>query len=374
MKKNIISLLIAGAVVVTACEQSTPPATTAAMPTVDKADAIASVNGQYISKASLTELEKEVSERTGQNFPKEKLIDELVQRELLIQDAKQKQLDKTPEFMARIETLKNSLLSQTSLQNFIKANPVTDEEIKAEYDSKVGAEKGQEYKARHILVKTEDEAKKLIAQLDKGAKFEELATKHSTDTSAQGGDLGWFSPSQMVAPFSEAVAALENGKYSKTPIQTQFGWHIILREDSRASTPPPFEAVKEQISPYLQRKKIQTMLDGLRKQAQVEVLVPLTEEPAKVEATPATDSEMPAKEGAETGSAEDAAANIKEKATEAAKSVENGASEAVKTMTETTEKAAEKTEEAAKEMADKVEKAVDKTGEAMKEAMPADHK
>jgi peptidyl-prolyl cis-trans isomerase C len=139
-------------------------------------------------------------------------------------------------------------------------------------------------------VKTEAEAKKIIAELDKGGDFAKLANKNSTDPSAKeaqsGGDLGWFTASQMVEPFSKAVAALEKGKYTKTPVQTQFGWHIILREDSRAQTPPPIEAVKEQLMPYLQRKKVQTMLENLRKQAKVEILVPLTDDKA---AAPAAD-------------------------------------------------------------------------------------
>ena len=201
----------------------------------------------------------------------------------------QKQLDKSPEFIAQLEAAKKALLTQAVLQNFIKANPVTDAEIKAEYDSKVAAEKGTEYKARHILVKTEAEAKKLIAELDKGADFAKLANKNSLDAkeSQNGGDLGWFSAAQMVAPFSEAVAALEKGKYTKEPVKTQFGYHVILKEDSRPVTPPPLEAVKEQLTPFMQRKKVQGMIETLRNQAKVEVLVPLTEEKPKTEAAPA---------------------------------------------------------------------------------------
>ncbi|MFA5017991.1 MAG: peptidylprolyl isomerase, partial [Methylobacter sp.] len=261
-----------------------------ATPAVDKADAVAVVNGQYIAKSTLETLEKEIAERShGQTFPKEKLVEELIQRELLVQDATQKQLDKSPELVAQLEAAKKALLTQADLQNFIKANPVTDAEIKAEYDSKVAAEKGTEYKARHILVKTEAEAKKLIAELDKGADFAKLANKNSLDAkeSQNGGDLGWFSAAQMVAPFSEAVAALEKGKYTKEPVKTQFGYHVILKEDSRPVTPPPLEAVKEQLTPFLQRKKVQEMIETLRKQAKVEILVPLTDETPKAETAPA---------------------------------------------------------------------------------------
>jgi len=299
MKKKFIPLLVVGTALIAGCNQEkaadtgSAPAATAA-PAINKADAVAVVNGQYIAKSALETLEKEVAERShGQTFPKEKLIEELVQRELLVQDATQKQLDKSPELVAQLEAAKKALLTQADLQNFIKANPVTDAEIKAEYDSKVAAEKGTEFKASHILVKTEAEAKKLIAELDKGADFAKLANKNSLDAkeSQNGGDLGWFSAAQMVAPFSEAVAALEKGKYSKEPVKTQFGFHVILKEDSRPVTPPPLEAVKEQLTPFLQRKKVQGMIEELRKQAKVEVLVPLTDEAPKAEAAPAPAAE-----------------------------------------------------------------------------------
>ncbi|MDD5322775.1 MAG: peptidylprolyl isomerase [Methylococcales bacterium] len=296
MKKKIIPLLIAGTALIAACDQKTD---TSSAPAVAKTDAIAVVNGQYISKATLEQLEKEIAERGhGQTFPKEKLIEELIQRELLVQDALQKQLDKSPEVMAQLDSVKKTLLTQADVQNFIKANPVTDAEIKAEYDSKVAGENGTEYKARHILVKTEAEAKKLITELDKGADFAKLANKHSLDAkeSQNGGDLGWFVAGQMVAPFSEAVVKLEKGKYTKTPVQTQFGWHVILREDSRAQTPPPLESVKEQLMPYLQRKKVQNMVEKLRKQAKVEILVPLTDEPPKAPAAGNAATEKPVAE------------------------------------------------------------------------------
>ncbi len=328
--KKFVPLLVVGTALIAGCNQEKPadtgstaaPATTTVAPAIDKADAIAVVNGQYISKSTLATLEKEIAERShGQTFPKEKLIEELVQRELLVQDAMQKQLDKSPELTAQLEAAKKALLTQADLQNFIKANPVTDAEIKAEYDSKIAAEKGTEYKASHILVKTEAEAKKLIAELDKGADFAKLANKNSLDAkeSQNGGDLGWFSAGQMVAPFSEAVAALEKGKYSKEPVKTQFGFHIILKEDSRPITPPPLEAVKEQLAPFLQRKKVQGMIETLRKQAKVEILVPLTDEKPKTEAP------APSEQPAATPAAEEKPATPAE--AEPAKAVEGAATE-----------------------------------------------
>ncbi len=303
MKLKIIPLILASAALAAGCEKSQAPATsTPAAPTVSKEDAVASVNGVYISKKTLETLEKEISERSqGQNFPKEQLLEELIQRELLIQQAMQKGLDKSPEVIERMETVKNSLLSQAALQDYLKANPVTDEEIKAEYDSKM-ANMGEEYKARHILVKTEDEAKKIIAELQKGGNFQELAKKHSIDPmGSEGGDLGWFTADRMVPPFSEAVVALENGKISQQPVQTQFGWHVILREESRPLTPPPFDAVKEQIRPMLQRQKAQTMIENLRNTAKVEVMLPAEPKPAPEK------TEAPAQPAAENAPASPAA-------------------------------------------------------------------
>ena len=322
MKLKLLSLLIAG-LALSGCDKpannanspASAPAASSAItePAVDKADAIAVVNGKYIPKSALEELEKEIAMRShGQTFPKEKLVEELIQRELLIQDATNKKLDQSPEFIARLNDAKKALLSQTDLQNFMAANPVTDEEVKKEYDAKVASEKGLEYKARHILVKTEAEAKKIIADLDKGGDFSKLANKLSLDgkEAQNGGDLGWFVAAQMVTPFSDAVAALEDGKYTKTPVQTQFGYHVILREGSRPQTPPPFDAVKDQLSPYLQRQKIETMLKDLRSAAKVEVLVPLTEEkPAPAAQAPATVESVQPAPAAEPAKTEEAPAS-----------------------------------------------------------------
>jgi len=322
MNKKLISSLLLGSVLLAGCNQQPSPsaATTPASalgtePTVAKDDAVAIVNGTPISKASFKTLEDEITLRArGQKFPKEQLLEELIQRELLVQDAQKKKLQDTVEVKERLKMAERSLLSQADLQDYLKANPISDADIKAEYDKEVVKMSGTEYKARHILVKSEDEAKKLIAQLNKGGNFEELAKKNSLDPSnMQGGDLGWFAEGQMVEPFSKAVAGLEKGKYTQTPVQTQFGWHVILREDSRAQVPPPFEAIKEQLRPGLQQQKVQAMLENLRKTAKVEVLMsfeepktvappaevvkpePVADAPAKVEeAAPAAEAKADA--------------------------------------------------------------------------------
>jgi peptidyl-prolyl cis-trans isomerase C len=316
MNKKIVSLLLASSALMIGCNQQSTTATSTtapasapaagaapAAPEIKKEDAVAVVNGQYISKADLATLENDIAQRSHgqQTFPKQQLIDELVQRELLVQSALSKQLQNSPDVLAQMEMARRSLLSQAALKQQLEANPITDADLKAEYDKQIGAQDKTEYKARHILVKTEEEAKSIIAQLDKakGKNFEALAKKHTTDPSGKdsGGDLGWFGAKQMVAPFSAAVAALEKGQYTKAPVQTQFGWHVILREDSREQTPPPFDTVKEQIKPLVQRSKIENMLKTLREQAKVEILYkepPVPAAPAPADQAVATQPATPA--------------------------------------------------------------------------------
>ena len=372
MNKKLIPYLLIGGALLAGCDQKSPtdttapataaPATTASeAPAVAKEDTVAIVNGSVISKAAFETLEKEIEVRAqGQKFPKKQLLEELIQREVLVQDARKKHLDQSSEVKSRIDMAERSLLSQADLQDYLKANPVTDADLKTAYDKEVVAKmSGTEYRARHILVKTEDEAKKLIAQLGKGGKFDELAKKHSLDPSkSQGGDLGWFTAGQMVEPFSKAVAALEKGKYTPAPVQTQFGWHVILREDSRPQTPPAFEAIKEQMRPLVQQQKVQTMLEGLRKQAKVEILMsteepkvptPVAPPPADAAATPvlnnpttdktATDKPVePAKTEATTAATDKAATPVTDKPAEPTKAENTAASAATPATTEPAKK------------------------------------
>lgn len=313
MNKKMISLLLASSILVFGCKEDNTA------PSISKDEAVAEVNGKLISKATFEILKKEAEQqRRGQAIPTEALLEELIKMELLVQEAEQKKLADSPEMAARLAMVKRSLLSQAAVQDYMKSNPVSDEEIQTEYESKVGAKGSSEFKASHILVKTEDEAINIITELDAGGDFAAIAKTKSTGPSAsQGGSLGWFAPGRMVPPFSEAVIALENGKYTKTPVQTQFGWHVILREESREQTPPPLESVKEQLRPLLQRKKLQEHLDILRNQATVEILIPLTEEPAKGE-TPAESAATTTEPDKTTEPAEQTPDAVAEEATEQA--------------------------------------------------------
>ena len=338
MNNKLLPFILVGMTALTACDQN--QSDTSLIPKVLKKDAVAVVNGTYISKTALTALEKEITQRSqGRSFPKEKILEELIQREILLQEAINKQIDKSPEFAERLDNIKKSLLAQATVQDFMKTNPLTDAELEAEYNKKIG-ESGTEYKARHILVKTEEESKKIIAELDKGADFIELAKNKSTGPSGpKGGDLGWFAAGQMVAPFSEATIALENGKHTTEAVQTQFGWHIILREDSRTQTPPAFDTVKEQIRPTLQRKKMQDYLDNLRQQAKVEILMP--EPAAELKASEAVKTAIEATKSTENKTVE-----------KVANKVQTTTEDATNAVTETMKKANEMAKESASKALD----------------------
>lgn len=170
-----------------------------------------------------------------------------------------------PQIQAQLELQKTSLIAQTVATQFISGITISDEEIQAEYDEQTALAPGQQYKARHILVETQGEATAIIEELNGGADFETLARERSTGPSGpNGGDLGWFSPDQMVAPFSAAVQAMEDGAYSSEPVQTDFGWHVILREESRASVPPPLDSVRETVRQAIQQRRFQAYLEEIR--------------------------------------------------------------------------------------------------------------
>jgi peptidyl-prolyl cis-trans isomerase C len=172
---------------------------------------------------------------------------------------------------ARIELMKETALADLLSKKFLEGAEPTTEEKRAEYDKQVALLPKLEYRARHILVDDEAKARELIASLDGGASFETLAKDNSSDSSAQeGGDLGWFVASRMVKPFADAVEALEKGAYTKEPVKSQFGWHVIKLEDTRPLTPPSFEEVEAQIGPLVQQSKFQAYLEELAKTAKIE--------------------------------------------------------------------------------------------------------
>ena len=189
---------------------------------------------------------------------------ELTDIYLLSQQPRAKELSKEPRFEAQMELQSRAMLAQAVASDYVSSNQATDEEMRALYDEQMASAE-PEYKARHILVETQGEAIALITELEGGADFEELAKENSTGPSAPaGGDLGWFPPERMVPEFSNAVQQLGDGEFSKEPVQTQFGWHVILREGSREATPPPFESVTDVLKQQVEQKKLQSYLESLR--------------------------------------------------------------------------------------------------------------
>jgi peptidyl-prolyl cis-trans isomerase C len=207
----------------------------------------------------------------GSDASRETILNELVALELMRQEAVAKGLADTPQVVATLDQLKRSTLAGAAIKSYMDSNQVTEEDAKQFYDTQVGVP-GKEYKARHILVETEDEAKDLITRLDDGGDFSELAKEKSTGPSGpSGGELGWFGAGQMVKPFADAAAAMEKGTYSKTPVQTEFGWHVIMLDDMRDSTPPPFEDVKERLKVLLTNQNLQQHISELRESAEIDV-------------------------------------------------------------------------------------------------------
>ena len=248
------------------------PAVFAAEKTQD--EAVAVVNGKAISKETLEKYARQRGAPPGGASPQQRkaLIEELVNRELLYQDAIALGVDKTPAVQAEIEHQRINIIASAMINRDSDRLAVNEADMKKEYEARKAELGGKELKARHILLKTKKSAEEVIAKLDKGADFAELASSQSTGPSAaNGGDLGWFRTDQMVKPFSEAASKLTKGTYTKEPVHTQYGWHVILVEDSRNVEPPPFDSIKEQIRVGLQNQMIEKYIASLRKKAKIEI-------------------------------------------------------------------------------------------------------
>jgi peptidyl-prolyl cis-trans isomerase C len=247
--------------------------------TVDTAAApaekpIATVNGTPISHAMFDYYAKNTAGKPPAELTadqRSQLLDNLVRGEVVAQQAEKEGLDKSGDTASLLQLSHLQILEQAEAEQYLKDKKPTDAERQTEYDSQVAAMPKTQYHARHILVKSQDEAQKIIDQLKKGAKFEDLAKKDSIDSSKdQGGDLGWFSPSNMVKPFADAVAALKKGEYTQSPIQTQYGWHVIQLIDTRETPVPPLDSVKDRVDQLIQNKKFKAYQDDLMKNAKVE--------------------------------------------------------------------------------------------------------
>jgi peptidyl-prolyl cis-trans isomerase C len=263
---------------------------TLALPFAVMAQNLTTVNGKPVPMARVDALIKTATH--GQEAPPElkaQAKDQVVMREIFAQAAEKQGIPGSADYKAQLELVRQTVLINMLFQNFIKANPVTDAQAKAEYDKIKAEQSGLEYHARHILVDSEDDAKKLIAQINAGAKFEDLAKKSSKDTGSaeNGGDLDWAKPSAYVPEFSAALQGLKKGEMTKTPVKTQFGYHIIKLEDTRTAQFPSFDEVKDKVKQQLEQVKLQEYQESLRKAAKTDYKFAAEQAPAAPAAAPA---------------------------------------------------------------------------------------
>lgn len=231
------------------------------------------VNGKAIPKVRADAL---IAGQAAQGQPdspdlRKAVTEELVRREILTQESIKKGFDKKPEIQGQIDLARQGVLIGAYLNDYVRSHPVTEDQVKREYEDIKAKLGNKEYKARHILVEKEDEAKAIIEKMKKGEKIDDLA-KDSKDPGSKdrGGDLGWANPASFVPPFSAAMTKLEKGKFTEAPVKSDFGWHVILLEDTRELKLPEMEEAKGQIGQQLTQRMVQKHIDELRAKAKVE--------------------------------------------------------------------------------------------------------
>jgi len=257
-----------------AAAPASPASTTAAPAAAPAPRTLVSINGQSITDADMLAFNALQGNKLQLNTEQGQLqaMNQLINTTLVAQVGMANNLQDNPQVAAAIQMATLQVLAEVQINKYLATNPISDEELKTAYDKQFSPEKLTEFKARHILLDEEQQAKDLIKSLDEGKDFAELAKENSKDASkSTGGDLGWIGRGQVVQPFGDAMAGQEKGKYSATPIKTQFGWHIILVEDSRPQQPPKFEEVKDQFSTQIQQQRLSDYITGLRNIAKIDV-------------------------------------------------------------------------------------------------------
>ncbi|MGF6479272.1 peptidylprolyl isomerase [Paraburkholderia sp. JPY419] len=235
---------------------------------------IAVVNGTPIPKSRADALIQQLVHQGQQDTPQlqQAVREELVNREILMQEALRRGVPNRPDIKAQIAVAQQTVVLRALIEDFVKNNQPTDAEVTARYNALVKEAGGKEYHLHHILVDNEQQAKDLIAKIKAGASFEDLAKQYSKDPGSgkNGGDLDWSDPKAYVPEFADAAAHLQKGQMTDTPVRTQFGWHIIRVDDIRAVTPPPLEQVRAQIVQQIQQEKLQAFEENLRKNAKIQ--------------------------------------------------------------------------------------------------------
>ena len=260
MKKQALSLLVATLL--------------AGFAASSMAQNVAIVNGKAVPKTRTDMLASQIVKSGREVTPEmqQQIKDEVITREIFMQEAQKRGIDASPDFKAQLELSRQALIIRELFADFQKKNPVTDKDAQAEYDKFAASNGGKEYKAAHILVEKEDEAKAIIDQVKKGGNFGEIAKKSSKDpgSGANGGDLDWAQAGNYVKEFSDAMTKLEKGKMTEVAIKSQFGYHIIRLDDVREAQVPKFDDVKPQIVQQLQQQKLSEFQQGLRSKAKIE--------------------------------------------------------------------------------------------------------
>ncbi|MEQ1528572.1 MAG: peptidylprolyl isomerase [Methylococcales bacterium] len=226
---------------------------------------LATVNGKTIAKSALAQAQQAPDSPEMED----KMVEELIARELIAQDFNSKELSKDPELAERLENMLRVTYSQVASEQFIKSIKISDAELRKVYEERKPQLAAQQYKIRHILVDSQEAAKDVLAKLNKGAKFEQLVKKLSKDAGSkeQGGDLGWVDPRAMGASFAHALEQMKNGEAASQPIQSQFGWHVIMREDARTQPAPAFETIKDKLAASMRMEKFQEHIQVLKAKA-----------------------------------------------------------------------------------------------------------
>jgi peptidyl-prolyl cis-trans isomerase C len=239
-------------------------------------DPVAIVNGKTITQQDYDGYAKVRTKQTHGNVAPDRkiLVEDLIQRELLRQDALRLKLHKHSEFIQKLKTMRNNLLMEMVMQDYLEKHPLDNAALKNKYDNLTAHLKANEYKVRHILVKRKAEAKTIIAELAEGKAFGKLASEKSKDAGSaeEGGDLGWITQSSVVPKFGAALVKLEKGKYTTNPVKSKFGWHIIQLDDVRSVALPSFKSVKERIRAALQSQQMQEYAIKLREKANVKMI------------------------------------------------------------------------------------------------------
>ncbi len=282
-----------------ACDKADP-----GRPMEPKGKVIATVNKTKLTQAELDGL-LNARRMGGQPANLENTRDELIGLELLRQEAMAAGVHIDPQVAAEINHQVANVIVSKHINNVLSENPITDEDVAAEYSRQIEARPDEEYKSSHILVATEEEGKAVIEELNTGANFADVAKAKSTGPSGKnGGSLGWSSPSNYVPEFALALQAIEVGQYSKTPVKSQFGWHVILVEDVRKASKPTLDQVKPQLQRMMMAQRVNDYVSALREKAEINII---EEEPVAIE-QPVSEEPAPAAETSQTDVDEEQAA------------------------------------------------------------------